>query len=166
MQPNKNDGAIGNIDTFANRTVEKSKQQKESNMKLITKITGLTVLGAMATVGQLALGQTASVTESSTSTTTSAGTISEFTPTGDSIVLKSETSTEPMRYSYSKSTTVVDEAGAPVDVSIVKMGIPVQVMYVKEGDRMVARKIIVKKKMATTGGVSERHESTTTTESH
>lgn len=112
-----------------------------------------------------ALAQTAM--ETTTTSTTSSGTISEFSP--DMVVLRSETSTEPVRYSYSKTTTVVDEAGNPVDVSVVKMGVPVQVMYVQEGDHMVARKIIVKKKVVTsdgaaTGGTAvERHESTTTT---
>lgn len=120
--------------------------------------------GLMITVALTAASFAQVVSE--TSTTTSTGTISEFSP--DTVVLRSETSTTPMSYSYSKTTTVVDEAGAPVDVSIVKTGVPVQVIYAKEGDRMIARKIIVKKKTTTTGAssgaaVEERKTSTTTT---
>ena len=57
-----------------------------------------------------------------TTTTTSVGTISEFSP--DTIVVKSETSAEPLRYSYTKSTTYVDETGAPVSIETVRSGLP------------------------------------------
>jgi hypothetical protein len=119
--------------------------------------TGVLLTAALAVTG---VGQ---VAVSETSTTTSSGTISEFSP--DTVVLRSETSSEPVRYTYSKTTTVVDEAGAPVDISVVKTGVPVQVIYASEGDRMVARKIIVRKqRSATTGGAAmEEHRSTTTT---
>ena len=42
------------------------------------------------------------------------GTVSEF---GEkTIVIKSETSPEPVRYNYSKTTTYVDETGQPVSL--------------------------------------------------
>ncbi len=112
----------------------------------------------------LALGANAQMavdSASTTTTTTSSGTVSEFSP--DTVVLRSTTSSTPMSYSYSKTTTVVDEAGAPVDVSIIKTGVPVQVFYAKEGDRMIARKIIVQKKTMTAPAAVEEHKSTTTT---
>ena len=102
----------------------------------------------------------AQVAVSETTTTQSSGTISDFSP--NTIVLKTETSSEPVRYTYSKTTTFVDETGSPVDISVVKSGLPVQVIYAKEGDGMVARKIIVHKQ-ASSGGTVEKHESTTTT---
>ena len=102
----------------------------------------------------------AQVAVSETTTTQSTGTISEFSP--NTVILKTESSSEPVRYTYSKTTTFVDDAGNPVDISIVKSGLPVQVIYVKDGDGMVARKIIVHKQ-AKSGGVVEKHESTTTT---
>jgi hypothetical protein len=123
------------------------------------------LLSAVVSLGPSAFGQ-AAVSETTTSTTTTGGTISEFSPSSDTIVLKSETSSSPVTYSYSKSTTVVDENGDPVDVSIVKTGVPVQVIYAKEGDRMIARRIIVRKRAASPSGgsgVVEKHESSTTT---
>ena len=78
-----------------------------------------------------------------TSTTTTAGTISEFSP--DTIIVKSETAPEPIRYTYTKSTTYVDEAGAPVSMEMVKSGLPVTVYYTREGDRMIASKVIVRR---------------------
>ncbi|MEO6846605.1 MAG: hypothetical protein ABI254_05055 [Chthoniobacterales bacterium] len=81
-------------------------------------------------------------------TTTAAGTISEFSP--NTIIVKSDTSTDPVSYSYTKSTTYVDENGAPISMETVKSGVPVTVSYVKEGDHMVANRVVVRKSTTTT----------------
>lgn len=81
--------------------------------------------------------------KTTTTTTENAGTISEFSP--DTIVIQSETTSSPTRYSYTKSTTYVDETGAPVSIETVKSGLPVTVYYTLEGDRMVANKVVVRK---------------------
>lgn len=100
-----------------------------------------------------------------TTSTTSAGTVSEFSP--DTIVIRSETSPEPLRYSYSKTTTYVDETGAPVSLETVKSGLPVTVSYVREGDRLVASRVIVRRAATTTTtapvAVPEAIEKKTTT---
>ena len=97
-------------------------------------------------------------------TTTSGGTITEFTP-GSAITLRSETSTTPLRYVVGDSVTYVDEAGAPVSAEVIRSGVPVTVHYVKEGDRMIARKVIVKKTTTSSSApvVEERRTTTTTT---
>jgi len=100
----------------------------------------------------------------STTTTESAGTITEFSP--DSIVIRSETSSSPMHYSYTKSTTYVDDTGAPVSIETVKSGLPVTVYYTLEGDRMIANKVVVRKTTTTTTekpAIQERIETTTKT---
>ena len=95
-------------------------------------------------------------------TTETAGTISEFSP--DTIVVRSETSSSPMKYSSTKTTTYVDETGAPVSVETVKSGLPVTVYYTSEGDRMIANKVVVRKTTTTTGSpVTEQKQTTTTT---
>jgi hypothetical protein len=76
-------------------------------------------------------------------TTNSAGTISEFGP--ETIVIRSETAPEPLRYSYTKSTTYVDETGAPVTIETVKSGLPVTVYYSEVGDRRVASRVVVRR---------------------
>ena len=97
-----------------------------------------------------------------TAATTSAGTISEFGP--EMITIRTETSPEPIRYTYSKTTTYVDESGAPVSIETVKSGLPVTVYYVKVGDKMVASKVIVRKSSASvTPTFEEKKTSTTTT---
>jgi hypothetical protein len=81
-------------------------------------------------------------------TTETVGTISEFSP--DTIVVKTETSSTPMHYTYTKSTTYVDDAGEPVSVETVKSGLPVTVYYTSEGGKMTANKVVVRKTTTTT----------------
>ncbi len=128
---------------------------KQNNQKLLgTALLGLMLITANVTFAQTAVQQT-------TTTTTSAGTISEFGP--ETIIIRSEASPEPIRYSYSKTTTYVDETGAPVSIETVKSGLPVTVYYMKVGDRMVASKVIVRKAVVKAAPEVEVKKSTTTT---
>ena len=106
------------------------------NIRTITgaAFLGLTLITTNITFAQLVVKET--------TTTTSAGTISEFG--ADTIIVRSETSPTPIRYSYGKTTTYVDESGKAVSMEIVKSGLPVTVYYTKDGDRMVATKVIVR----------------------
>lgn len=116
---------------------------------------GLTLITANITLAQ-------SVVNETTTTITSAGTISEFGP--ETIMIRSETAPEPIRYSYSKTTTYVDETGAPVSIETVKSGLPVTVYYAKVGDKMVASKVIVRKAVVKAApAIEEKRTSTTTT---
>ncbi len=113
-------------------------------------LSGITVLGAILFTANLALAQTAapsSTTTTTTSATTSDGTVSQFSP--NTIVVSSTTSAAPVSYSYSKTTTYVDENGNPVASETVKSGAPVTVYYTQDGDKMVATKIIVRKTTTT-----------------
>src|ERR1700724_1027049 len=55
------------------------------------------------------------VSTTSTSTLNGSGTITTYTPGSDYIMFRTETSPEPVRYYYSKSTTVVDPEGKTVE---------------------------------------------------
>lgn len=99
--------------------------------------------------------------ETTTTTTTSAGTISEFGP--EWIVIKTTSSSDPLRYSSTKTTTYVDEAGRQVSVETVKSGLPVTVYYTKVGDKMVASKVIVRKAIVVPPAVVEEKKTTKTT---
>ena len=125
-------------------------------------LTGAALLGLMLITANVTLAQTA--VKETTTTTTTAGTISEFGP--ETIIIRSETAPEPIRYSYTKTTTYVDETGAPVSIETVKSGLPVTVYYVKVGDKMVASKVIVRKavvKTAPAATIEEKKTTTTTT---
>ena len=76
-------------------------------------------------------------------TTEAAGTVSEFSP--DAIVVRTETNPSPISYTYTKTTTYVDEAGAPVSLETVKSGLPVTIYYTNEGEKMIANKVVVRK---------------------
>ena len=115
---------------------------------------GHTVLG-QASVQTIVPGQDSV----QSTTTTSAGTISEFSP--QTIVVKTQDSAAPVSYSYSKTTTYVDQNGNPVSMETVKSGLPVTVYYVKDGDNLVASKVIVRP--IPTVPAATLQESTTTT---
>jgi hypothetical protein len=91
---------------------------------------------------------TSTTSTTSTTTTSSDGTVSQFGP--NSIVVKSTTSTDPVSYSYSKTTTYVDENGNPVSSETVTTGSPVTIYYTQDGDTMVANKVVVRKTTTTT----------------
>jgi len=92
------------------------------------------------------------------STTTSTGTITAYTPDSDYISFRSTTDTAPVKYYYSKDTTILDPEGNTVTWSAVRPDLPATVYYVREGDRMIVRKIVLSKPT-----VIEKKETTTTT---
>lgn len=96
-----------------------------------------------------------------TTTTTNEGTISEFGP--QRFVIKTKSSTAPIRYTYSKTTTYVDEDGKSVSMQTVKSGLPVTVYYTKVGDSLMATKVIVRKAVVVEPEIIERKKTTTTT---
>lgn len=80
----------------------------------------------------------------STTTTEGGGTITTFTP-GTSIVLR-ETS-GPRTYRFGKTVTYVTKSGKVLDEDAVrtriKVGVPVHVHYVGEGDNMLVDRVIL-----------------------
>ena len=72
-----------------------------------------------------------------------------------------------MSYSYTKTTTYVDQNGNPVTMDIVKSGMPVTVYYTQDGDKMIASKVVVQRTTTTTDAsgapVTETKKTTTTT---
>jgi hypothetical protein len=128
------------------------------------QFTRVAIAGLVLASASLARAQTTSVT--STTTTSSEGTVSNFTP--DSMVVQTTSSASPVTYSYTKTTTYVDENGNPVAVETVRSGLPVTVYYSPDGDRFVANKVVVRKVTTTTAPdpaptVIEKKTTTTTT---
>jgi hypothetical protein len=96
-------------------------------------------------------------TTTASSTTTSAGTITAYSPGSDYITFRSTTDTAPVKYYYTKNTTILDPEGRTVEWSAIRPDLPATVYYVKEGDRVVARKIVLSQP------VIQKKETTTTT---
>lgn len=115
-------------------------------------------IGAILLTGTLL---TAHAQSSAVTTITSEGTVSEFGP--QSLYIQSATATTPVAYTYSKTTTYVDEAGSPVAMTTVKSGLPVTVYYSKVGDTLVASKVVVRKAVVAPSPLIEEKSTTTTT---
>ena len=115
----------------------------KSMMHILGRLTLLSVmLFATDSFAQPAVKETVKETTTTTTTTTS-GTVSQFGP--GTIVVKTTTSSDPITYAYTKTTTYVDENGKPVSIETVKSGLPVTVYYDKSGNKMVATKVVVRK---------------------
>jgi len=86
-------------------------------------------------------------TTTAVSTTTTAGTVSEIG--ADTLIIRSETSPQPIHYRFSKTTSYMDETGTPVPLETVKSGLPVTVYYAREGNQMIANRVVVRKPIGT-----------------
>lgn len=130
----------------------------------------LTLSAAALAAALIFAGPAGAQTTTTVQSLNSAGTVSEFGP--DMITIRSTSSPEPVRYTASKTTTYVDETGAPVAVDVVKSGLPVTVYYTESGGSMVASRVVVNRASATTTtapavpvapAVEETRTTTTTT---
>ena len=112
----------------------------------------VSVAFATALMGSVAFAQTSTssttvatqpngVTETTTTTTESFGTVTDFTP-GDSMILKTEAA-EPMHYKFGKTITYVNAHGKVIEASKIRKDSKVHVHYVRHGDDMVVDKVIL-----------------------
>ena len=118
-------------------------------------------MACVAAVG-IALAQettTTTVDPVTGTTTTTTGTIAAYTPDSDYIMFRSSTATAPVRYYYTKDTTVLDPEGHTVAWSAIRPDMPATVYYTNVGDRVVVRKVVLSQPAA----VYEKKETTTTT---
>jgi hypothetical protein len=99
---------------------------------------------ALALVAPFAFAQTSSTTTTTTTTTEGNGTITTYTP-GETIVLKETTGRRT--YRFGKTVTYVTRSGAVLDEDAVKtrikIGVPVRVHYVGEGDAMMVDRVVL-----------------------
>ena len=138
------------------------------------KQTRLVKLLAACAAGAVALGTafaqetsttttagTTGVSESTTSTSTlsGSGTITAYTPGSDYIMFRTESSTTPVKYYYTKKTVLIDPEGRTVEWTALRPDMPVTYTYTKEGDRMVVSKVTLAKPLS----YYETKETTTTT---
>lgn len=89
------------------------------------------------------------------------GTVTEFEP--DAVMIRTEQTAAPVRYSFSKTTEYIDEAGNRVTREVVKTGAPVTLRCIKEGDHMVVNQVIVHKAVAPAPAAVTTEKTTTTT---
>lgn len=138
------------------------KQNTFTKMLAVGAACAFTLGTAFAQESSTTTSVTAGGTEVSATTSTSSmdgtGTITTFTPGSEYIAMRTEATAEPVKYYYTKQTTVVDSEGAPVELSMLKPDMPVRYTYTKEGDRMVVTKVTLEKPIT-----YYKKETTTTT---
>jgi thiol:disulfide interchange protein len=108
--------------------------------------------------------------QTSTTVTTTNGAFTEYVPGSETMVVRSETGTSPLRYSVTKQTTIVDETGAPVAIDRISPGSQLSIQYTGSGDRLVASRVVVRPATTATTAVTsvpvtgqETNTTTTTT---
>jgi hypothetical protein len=92
-------------------------------------------------------------------TTSSAGNIVTYTPDSDYFTFRTAVNAAPVRYYYTKDTTVVDPEGRVVNWSAVRPDLPATIYYSTVGDRVVVRKVVLTQPAT----IIKREETTTTT---
>ena len=92
-------------------------------------------------------------------TTSSAGNIVTYTPDSDYFTFRTAVNAAPVRYYYTKDTTVVDPGGRVVNWSAIRPDVPATIYYSTVGDRVVVRKVVLTQPAT----IIKREETTTTT---
>jgi len=118
-----------------------------------------TVFAQTSSTTTTTAGSTGVTTSTSTSEVSGSGVVTAYTPGSDYISFRTETSTEPVKYYYTKKTVLVDPEGRIVEWSALRPDMPVTYSYVKEGDRMVVTKVTLAKPVTT----YQKEQTTTTT---
>ena len=138
-------------------------------MKQTRLVKILTAAVACAAALGLALAQETTTTTTTTdpvtgttttqqATTSAAGTIVAYTPDSDYITFRMAPDVPPVRYYYTKETSVVDPEGHIVSWSAIRPDMPATVYYTTVGDRVVVRKVVLSQP-----ATIYKHEETTTT---
>ena len=102
---------------------------------------------------------TTTTADPASGTTTSAGTITAYTPDSDYIMFRTSADAAPVRYYYTKDTTILDPEGHTVTWSAVRPDTPATVYYTNVGDRVVVRKVVLSQPTT----IYKKEQTTTTT---
>jgi hypothetical protein len=111
----------------------------------------------MTTLALLALGcfwSSQAFAQTTTSVTTTNGAFTEYVPGSETMVVRSEAATSPLRYTVTKQTTIVDETGAPVAIERISPGSQLSIQYTGLGDRLVASRVVVRRAATATTAVT------------
>ena len=92
-------------------------------------------------------------------TTSSVGNIVTYTPDSDYFTFRTAVNAAPVRYYYTKDTTVVDPEGRVVNWSAIRPDLPATIYYSTVGERVVVRKVVLTQPAT----IIKREETTTTT---
>jgi len=139
----------------------KGQTMKQTRLIKILGVGAASALALTAVVAQTSTTVTTTADGRVISSTTDAplngtGVISAYTPDSDYITFRGERDAAPVRYYYTRETPIVDVEGRTVQWSAVRPDMPVNYTYVREGDRMIIKKVTLQKPIT-------YYEKTTTT---
>src|SRR5216110_2077786 len=142
-------------------------KSRGTNMKQTRLVKILAAGAACAAAFGIALAQettTTTTTDPVTGTTTSAtttttGTITAYTPDSDYFTFRTAPNVAPVRYYYTRDTTILDPEGRTVSWSAIRPDVPATIYYTNVGDRVVVRKVVLSQPAA----VYKKETTTTTT---
>jgi hypothetical protein len=132
---------------------------KDNTLAKIFAIGAACTLAAGAALAQTTTSVSTNVEPASAELTTSTGSFATYTPGGEYFTFRTTTGGEPVKYYYTKQTTIVDPAGQTVAWSDIRPDVPATVYYARQGDRMIVRKVVLTRPV----NVIEKKETTTTT---
>jgi len=98
-------------------------------------------------------------TTTASATTSTAGTIATYTPDSDYFTFRTAPNMAPVRYYYTRDTTILDPEGRTVSWSAIRPDAPATIYYTNVGDRVVVRKVVLSQPAA----VYKKETTTTTT---
>ena len=98
-------------------------------------------------------------TTTASATTSTAGTIATYTPDLDYFTFRTAPNVAPVRYYYTRDTTILDPEGRTVSWSAIRPDVPATIYYTNVGDRVVVRKVVLSQPAA----VYKKETTTTTT---
>jgi hypothetical protein len=124
-------------------------------------VASLELVLAQTTTTTTATDPVTGTTTTQQTTTSAAGNIVTYTPDSDYFMFRTASGAAPVRYYYTKDTTVVDPSGQIVSLSAVRPDMPATVYYSTVGDRVVVRKVVLAQSAPPVGVI--KHEETTTT---
>jgi hypothetical protein len=131
--------------------------------------TNITKIGVALLAVGICIWSTEVRAQATTTVTTTKGAFTEYVPGSETMVVRTETSSAPLRYVVSKQTTIVDESGAPVAIERISPGSPVSIQYTGTGEHLVASRIVVQRpaevttEPVTTAPVAAQQDTTTST---
>jgi hypothetical protein len=131
--------------------------------------TNITKIGAALLAVGLWFGTTPAFAQTTTTVTTTKGAFTEYVPNSETVVVRADANSAPLRYGVTKQTTIVDESGAPVAIERISPGSQLSIEYTGSGERLVASRIAVQRPATVTAPVTsapvvtEQQTSTATT---
>ena len=131
--------------------------------------TNITKIGVALLAVGLWFGTTPAFSQTTTTVSTTKGAFTEYVPNAETVVVRTDANSAPLRYGVTKQTTIVDESGAPVAIERISPGSQLSIDYTGSGERLIASRIVVQRPATVTAPVTnvpaatEQQTSTATT---